>query len=426
MFDLETKCVQSGYMPKNGEPRVLPIVQSTTYAYDTPEEMSELFDLKKSGFFYARLGSPTVDALEQKIAALDGGVGSLCTASGMAATTLTALNLCKAGDNIISTSTIYGGTYNLFSTTLPKYGITTKFVSPEASAEEIESLVDDKTKFLFTETIANPAMNVADFEKLTKVTKKFGIPLIVDNTLATPVICRPFDFGADIIVYSSTKYLDGHATSLGGIIVDSGKFKFLGNPRFPDFNEPDESYHGLVYAKDCGEMAFLVKARGQMMRDLGAQAAPMNAFLTFLGMETLHLRMPRHSENALAVAKMLAASDAVEWVKYGGLESDVNNPLVKKYFSKGMASGMVTFGIKGGREAASKFQKKLKLFKIVTHIADARSCVLHPASTTHRQLSDEELVSCGISSNLIRLSVGIENKKDILADLKRALKASQK
>ena len=426
MFDLETKCVQSGYMPKNGEPRVLPIVQSTTYAYDTPEEMSELFDLKKSGFFYARLGSPTVDALEQKIAALDGGVGSLCTASGMAATTLTALNLCKAGDNIISTSTIYGGTYNLFSTTLPKYGITTKFVSPEASAEEIESLVDDKTKFLFTETIANPAMNVADFEKLTKVTKKFGIPLIVDNTLATPVICRPFDFGADIIVYSSTKYLDGHATSLGGIIVDSGKFKFLGNPRFPDFNEPDESYHGLVYAKDCGEMAFLVKARGQMMRDLGAQAAPMNAFLTFLGMETLHLRMPRLSENALAVAKMLAASDAVEWVKYGGLESDVNNPLVKKYFSKGMASGMVTFGIKGGREAASKFQKKLKLFKIVTHIADARSCVLHPASTTHRQLSDEELVSCGISSNLIRLSVGIENKKDILADLKRALKASQK
>ena len=426
MFDLETKCVQSGYTPKNGEPRVLPIVQSTTYAYDTPEEMSELFDLKKSGFFYARLGSPTVDALEQKIAALDGGVGSLCTASGMAATTLTALNLCKAGDNIISTSTIYGGTYNLFSTTLPKYGITTKFVSPEASAEEIESLVDDKTKFLFTETIANPAMNVADFEKLTKVTKKFGIPLIVDNTLATPVICRPFDFGADIIVYSSTKYLDGHATSLGGIIVDSGKFKFLGNPRFPDFNEPDESYHGLVYAKDCGEMAFLVKARGQMMRDLGAQAAPMNAFLTFLGMETLHLRMPRHSENALAVAKMLAASDAVEWVKYGGLESDANNPLVKKYFSKGMASGMVTFGIKGGREAASKFQKKLKLFKIVTHIADARSCVLHPASTTHRQLSDEELVSCGISSNLIRLSVGIENKKDILADLKRALKASQK
>ena len=426
MFDLETKCVQSGYTPKNGEPRVLPIVQSTTYAYDTPEEMSELFDLKKSGFFYARLGSPTVDALEQKIAALDGGVGSLCTASGMAATTLTALNLCKEGDNIISTSTIYGGTYNLFSTTLPKYGITTKFVSPEASAEEIESLVDDKTKFLFTETIANPAMNVADFEKLTKVTKKFGIPLIVDNTLATPVICRPFDFGADIIVYSSTKYLDGHATSLGGIIVDSGKFKFLGNPRFPDFNEPDESYHGLVYAKDCGEMAFLVKARGQMMRDLGAQAAPMNAFLTFLGMETLHLRMPRHSENALAVAKMLAASDAVEWVKYGGLESDVNNPLVKKYFAKGMASGMVTFGIKGGREAASKFQKKLKLFKIVTHIADARSCVLHPASTTHRQLSDEELVSCGISSNLIRLSVGIENKKDILADLKRALKASQK
>lgn len=426
MFDLETKCVQAGYSPKNGEPRVLPLVQSTTYVYDTPEEMGELFDLKKTGFFYARLGSPTVDALEKKIAELDGGVGALCTASGMAATTLTVLNLCRAGDNIVSTSTIYGGTFNLFSTTLPKYGITTKFVSPEASAEEIESLVDENTKMLFCETIANPAGIVADFEKLTSITKKYGIPLVVDNTLATPVVCRPFDFGADIIVYSSTKYLDGHATSLGGIIVDSGNFNFLNNPRFPDFNQPDESYHGLVYAKDFGKLGFLVKARGQMMRDLGAQAAPFNAFLTVLGIETLHLRMPRHSENALAVAKLLEKSDAVEWVKYGGLESDKNHPLVKKYFSKQMASGMVTFGIKGGREAAEKFQKALKLFKIVTHIADARSCVLHPASTTHRQLSDAELVSCGIANNLIRLSVGIENKKDILADLRRALNASQR
>lgn len=426
MFDIDTKCVQSGYTPKNGEPRVLPIVQSTTYAYDTPEEMGDLFDLKKNGFFYARLGSPTVDALEKKIADLDGGIGALCTASGMAATTLTALNLCRAGDNIISTSTIYGGTYNLFCTTLPKYGITTKFVSPEATAEEISALIDDKTKFLFCETIANPAMAVADFEKLSSVTKKFGIPFVVDNTLATPVVCRPFDFGADIVVYSSTKYLDGHATSLGGIIVDSGKFNYLGNPRFPDFNEPDESYHGLIYAKDFGNMGFLVKARGQMMRDLGAQAAPFNAFLTVLGMDTLHLRMPRHSENALALAKMLQQNEAVEWVKYGGLESDVNYPLTQKYFTNGMASGMVTFGIKGGREAAAKFQKALKLFRIVTHIADARSCVLHPASTTHRQLSDSDLVACGISPNLIRLSVGIESEKDIVEDVKNALAVSQK
>ena len=426
MFDIDTKCVQSGYSPKNGEPRVVPLVQSTTYVYDTPEEMGELFDLKREGFFYARLGSPTVDALEKKIADLDGGVGALCCASGMAATTLTALNLCRTGDNFISTSTIYGGTYNLFCTTLPKYGITCKFVKPDAGIKEIESLIDEKTKFIFCETIANPAMAVADFGKLSAVTKKYGIPLIVDNTLATPIICRPFEFGADIIIYSSTKYLDGHATSLGGIIVDSGKFGYLGNPRFPDFNQPDESYHGLVYAKDFGPMAFLVKARGQMMRDLGAQAAPFNAFLTILGIDTLHLRMPRHSSNALAVAKMLKDNPAVEWVEYGGLESDVNYPLTQKYFTNGMASGMVTFGIKGGREAAAKFQKALKLFRIVTHIADARSCVLHPASTTHRQLSDADLVKCGISNNLIRLSVGIESEKDIIGDVKNALEASQK
>ena len=426
MFSIDTKCVQSGYDPKNGESRVVPLVQSTTYVYDTPEEMGDLFDLKKSGFFYARLGSPTVDALEKKIADLDGGIGALCTASGMAATTLAVMNLCRAGDNIISTSTIYGGTYNLFSTTLPKYGITCKFVDPFASEEEISALVDDHTKLLFCETIANPAMAVADFDKLTKVTKKYGIPLMVDNTLATPVICRPFEHGADIIIYSSTKYLDGHATSLGGIIVDSGKFNYLGNPRFPDFNEPDESYHGLVYAKDFGGMGFLVKARGQMMRDLGAQAAPFNAFLTVLGIDTLHLRMPRHSENGLALAKMLQQNDAVEWVKYGGLTTDVNYPLTQKYFEKGMASGMVTFGIKGGREAAAKFQKALKLFRIVTHIADARSCVLHPASTTHRQLTDADLVACGISPNLIRLSVGIESAEDIVNDVKNALAESQK
>ncbi len=426
MFDFETKCIQAGYEPKNGEPRVLPIVQSTTYAYDTPEEMGDLFDFKANGFFYARLGSPTVDALERKIAALDGGVGALCCASGMAATAFTVLNLCKAGDNIISTSTVYGGTYNLFSTTLPKYGIKCKFVDPNATEEEIEKLVDENTKLLFCETIANPAMNVADFDKFSEITKKFGIPFVVDNTLATPAICRPLEHGADIVVYSSSKYLDGHATSLGGIIVDGGKFKFADNPRFPEFNVPDESYHGLIYAKDFKENAFLVKARGQMMRDLGAQAAPFNAFLTVLGTETLHLRMPRHSANALALARMLKEHPAVEWVKYGGLESDENYPLVEKYFINKMASGMVTFGIKGGRKAASAFQKALKLFRIVTHIADARSCVLHPASTTHRQLSDSDLIACGISDNLIRLSVGIESEKDIVEDVKNALEESQK
>lgn len=426
MFKIDTECVQAGYTPKNGEPRVLPIYQSTTFAYDTPEEMGALFDLKAEGFFYTRLGNPTIDALEKKIAALDGGIGAMCCASGMAATALTALNLCRAGDNVVSLSTIYGGTFNLFSTTLPKYGVTCRFVAPTATAEEIENLIDERTKMIFCETIANPAMAVSDFEKLSKIAKKHGIVLAVDNTLATPIICRPISFGADIVVYSSTKYLDGHATSLGGIIVDSGTFPYLDNPRYPDFNTPDDSYHGLVYAKDFGKAAFLAKVRSQMMRDFGAQAAPFNAFLTVLGMETLHLRMPRHSENALELARALQDNPAVEWVKYGGLERDENYPLVKKYFTNGMASGMVTFGIKGGRESASKFQKALKLFKIVTHIADARSCVLHPASTTHRQLSDKELIECGIADNLIRLSVGIESATDILEDVINALAESQK
>ncbi|MBR1747100.1 MAG: O-acetylhomoserine aminocarboxypropyltransferase/cysteine synthase [Clostridia bacterium] len=426
MTKLDTKCVQSGYTPKNGEARVLPIYQSTTFKYDTPEEMGDLFDLKKSGFFYTRLGNPTVDALEKRIVDLDGGVGAMGCASGMAATTLAVLNVCHAGDNVISLSTIYGGTYNLFSTTLPKLGIECRFVEPTASQEEIEALVDDKTKLLFCETIANPAMYVADFDKLSSVCKKFGLMLFVDNTLATPIICRPIEHGADVVLYSTTKYLDGHATSVGGMIVDAGNFDFSASDRYPDFVTPDESYHGMVYARDCGRAAFITKARAQYMRDLGAQMGPMNAFLTFLGTETVHLRMPRHSENALRVATMLAQSPDVEWVKYGGLSSDENYPLVQKYFDKGMASGMVTFGIKGGREAASKFQKALRIFCIVTHIADARSCVLHPASTTHRQLTDEDLVACGISDNLIRLSCGIEDGDDLVEDVKNALIASRK
>lgn len=424
-FKINTKCVQAGYNPKKGEPRVLPIYQSTTFAYDTPEEMGDLFDLKSEGYFYTRLGNPTNGGLEGRITALDNGVGALACASGMAATTMAIFTVCHSGDNIISLSTIYGGTFNLFATTLPKLGINCRFIEPTTKANDIEKLIDKNTKIIFCETIANPAMYVADFDKLSAIAKKHGIILMVDNTLATPIICRPFEWGANIIIYSSTKYLDGHACSVGGLIVDGGNFPFLNNKRYADFNNPDQSYHGMVYARDCKEKAFIVKARVQIMRDIGAQMAPMNAFLTHNGIETLHLRMPRHSENALKVATFLQQNDAVEWVKYGGLESDINNKLVKKYFDNGFASGMVTFGIKGGREAASKFQSALKLFKIVTHIADCRSCVLHPASSTHRQLNKEELISCGISDTLIRLSVGIEDAFDIIEDISNALKASK-
>lgn len=426
MFSTDTKCVQSGYNPKNGEPRVLPIYQSTTFSYDTPEEMGDLFDLKKEGFFYSRLANPTVAALESKISDLDGGVGALGCSSGMAATTLTALTLCRSGDNIISLSTIYGGTYNLFNITLPKIGIACRFVEPSSKAEEIEALIDENTRFVFVETIANPAMNIPNFELISKICKKHKLLLVVDNTLATPVIFKPFDFGANIVIYSSTKYLDGHACALGGIVVDGGNFEYLNNPRYKDFNEADESYHGMVYARDCKNSAFIIKARVQNMRDIGAMMSPQNAFLTHMGIETLHLRMARHSENALKVAQLLENNEAVEWVNYAGLSSDKNNIFVKKYFTDEMASGMVTFGIKGGRLAAEKFQKALKLIRIVTHIADARSCVLHPASTTHRQLSDADLVACGISDNLIRLSIGIEGSKDILRDIENALKESQK
>ncbi len=426
MKNIDTKCVQAGYSPKNGEPRVLPIYQSTTFSYDTPEEMADLFDLKKPGYFYTRLGNPTLGGLEEKIAALEGGSAAMACASGMAATTFAVFTVASAGDNIISLSTIYGGTYNLFKTTLPKLGIACKFIRPDCTEQELESLIDDKTKLIFAETFANPAMNVANFDILAKVAKKFKLLLVIDNTLATPVICRPFEHGANIVVHSSTKYLDGHACSVGGIIVDGGNFEFAGNGRYRDFNEADESYHGMVYARDCDNTAFITKARVQYMRDIGAQMAPLNAFLTNMGVETLHLRMERHSNNALAVAKMLRDNAAVEWVKYSGLDTDENYKLAMKYFDKGLCSGMVTFGIKGGRAAASKFQKALKLLRIATHIADARSCVLHPASSTHRQLSDSDLLECGISDNLIRLSLGIEAAEDILEDIQNALTQSQR
>ena len=390
---IDTKCVQSGYEPKNGEPRVQPIIQSTTFAYDTPEEMGDLFDLKKAGYFYTRLGNPTLGGLEEKISALEGGVGALATASGMSATTLAILNVCSAGDNFISLSTIYGGTYNLFNVTLRKLGIDCRFVNNHTPAEEIESLMDEKTRAIFLETIANPAGTIADFDKFAAIARKYGILLICDNTIATPCLCRPFAYGVNVVVHASTKYIDGHATSVGGIIVDGGNFEFKDNPRYPGFNVPDDSYHGMVFA-DCGAGAYILRARVIGMRDFGAQMAPFNAFLTMLGAETLHLRMPRHSDNALALAKAMKSHPAVEWVKYAGLK------------------------------AASEFQKSLKLFRIVTHIADARSCVLHPASTTHRQLSDADLEAAGVPANLIRLSVGIEGIEDILADVIGALDAT--
>lgn len=377
--------------------------------------------LKKAGYFYTRLGNPTLGNLEEKVSLLEGGVGALATSSGMAATTLAILNLCDSGDNFISVSEIYGGTYNLFNVTLRRLGIECRFVDKNAKAEDIEKLIDDKTRLIFCESIANPAGTIADFDKYSKVAKKYNMVLMVDNTISTPYICRPFNFGANVIVHASTKYLDGHATSVGGIIVDGGNFEYFGNKRYPHFNEKDASYHGLIFGKDGGKGAYILRARGIGMRDIGAQMAPFNAFLTMLGIETLHLRMPRHSDNALKLAKALKEHKNVEWVKYAGLEDDEDHQRLNKYFDKGYAAGMVSFGIKGGRESAIKFQKNLKLFKIVTHIADSRSCVLHPASTTHRQLSDADLKAAGVPSNLVRLSAGTEDAEDIVNDVINAL-----
>ncbi len=416
---LDTLCVQAGYTPADGEPRVTPVVQSTTFAYDSAEKLANLFDLKESGYFYSRLGNPTCGVLEEKVAALEGGLAGLATASGQSANMLALLNVCHAGDHVISASAIYGGTFNLFDVTLRKLGIDTSFVRPDATAEEIEALVRPNTRVIFGETIANPAVVVLNFEKFAGVAKKYGILFVVDNSLATACLCRPLEHGADIVTYASTKYLDGHATSVGGLIIDGGKFAFLGNPRYPEFNAPDESYHGLVYARDCGAAAYITKARVQLMRDTGACMAPMNAFLTVLGAETLHLRMERTSENALKVAEFLKARPEVEFVKYPKLAGDEGEKLAQKYLPDG-GSGMVVFGIRGGKAAAEKFIGKLKLLRLVTHIADVRSSVIHPASTTHRQLSDEALKEAGVPANLIRISVGIENAEDILADLVQA------
>lgn len=417
---IETKCIQEGYKPKNGEPRVLPIYQSTTYKYDTAEYMGKLFDLEADGFFYTRLANPTVDAVEKKIAALEGGVGAMCTASGQAASLMSIMTIAKAGDNILCSSAVYGGTFNLFGVTLKKFGIDVTFVEPDTSLEDLEKLIKPNTKAVFGETIANPALNVLDIEKFATLAHNNGIPLIVDNTFATPILCRPFEFGADIIVHSTSKYMDGHAVSLGGVVVDSGKFDWSKSGKFPEFTEPDDSYHGVVYTEKFGESAFIVKARAQLMRDLGSMMSPQNAFLLNLGLETVHLRMARHSENALKVAKFLENDERIAWVNYPGLESSKYKSLVDKYLPLG-ASGVVSFGIKGGREAATKFLNALSLAAIVTHVADARTCALHPASTTHRQLTDKQLEECGTGADLIRLSVGIENVEDIIADLDQAL-----
>ncbi len=419
MAKRDTLCVQAGYTPKNSEPRVVPIVQSTTYAYETAGAMADLFDLKADGYFYTRLANPTVSAMENKLAALDGGHSAIACASGMSATLLAVLNVCAAGDNIVSSNAIYGGTYNLFSITLKKYGIECRFFDPDDSEEAIDSLVDGRTRVLFAETLANPTIVVLDFDKLAAVARRHKLLFMVDNTLVTPVLCRPLEFGANIVLYSSSKYLDGHAVALGGVIVDGGNFDFSATDRYPEFLVPDESYHGLVYAS-LGQAAFGVKCRAQMMRDLGAIMSPENAFLTNLGMETLALRMERHSANAKRVAAFLSSHPQVEWVKHPSLPGDRYHALAEKYLPDGMG-GMMSFGVRGGSEKAAVFMEKLRMIRIVTHVADVRSCVLHPASTTHRQLSAADLAAIGIADNLVRLSVGIEDADDIIADLDAAL-----
>lgn len=416
MRDL-TKCIHSGYVPKNSEPKNVPIVQSTTYVFDSTTEVGSVFDEPTKALIYSRFANPTVMAVEGKIADLEGGVGAMCTSSGQAATLITVLNLCKAGDSIVSTSQIYGGTFNLFAVTLKKYGIDCIFVDCDASEDEIDAAVKENTRLIFGETIANPALTVFDFDKFSRVAKKHGIPLVIDNTFATPVLCKPFEYGADIVVHSTSKYMDGHAVQVGGVIVDSGNFDWT-NGKFPDFTEPDESYHGIRYVERYGKAAFIIKARMQLMRDLGAYPSANSAFLLNLGLETLALRMERYCENAKKVAEYFAASDKVERVSYPGLEGDRYYPLTQKYL-KG-ASGVISFVIKGGKENAIKFMDGLKLASIEVHVADIRTCVLHPASATHRQLTDEQLVAAGINPGLIRFSVGLEDIDDIIEDIEQS------
>lgn len=418
---IETQCLHEGYSPKNGEPRVLPIYQSTTYKYDSTEHVGKLFDLAVAGHMYSRISNPTVDAVEQKIAALEGGVGALCTSSGQMANLIAVLNIMGAGDNFLAPFSIYGGTVNLFGVTLKKFGIDVIFFDQDACTDEIQSLINPKTKAIFGETIANPAISVFDIEKFAEIAHKNSIPLIIDNTFATPILCKPFEFGADIVTHSTTKYMEGHAVCVGGVIIDSGNFDWTSG-KFPEFTEPDESYHGVTYTRDFGKAAYISKARVQLMRDLGAYPPAIAAFYLNLGLETLALRIERHSQNALAIAEFLNASEKIESVNYPGLANDKYNTLAQKYFPKG-SSGVVSFTVKGGKKAAVAFMDNLKLASIEVHVADIRTCVLHPASGTHRQLSDKQLVSAGINPGLIRLSVGIENIEDILDDVKLGLAA---
>lgn len=419
----DTICVQAGWKPKKGEPRVLPIYQSTTFKYDTTDEMGRLFALEDEGYFYTRLQNPTNDAVAEKIARLEGGVAAMLTASGQAANFYTIANLCQAGDHIVCSAKVYGGTFNLYAATIKKLGIDCTFVDPDDPAEKIEQAFNENTKAVIGETIANPALTVLDIEKFAGLAHKHGVPLIVDNTFATPVNCRPFEFGADIVTHSTTKYMDGHAMAVGGCIVDSGNFDWEAHAeKFPGLTTPDETYHGVVYTKQFGKKAFITKATAQLMRDLGSIQSPQNAFLLNLGLETLHLRMPQHCKNAQTVAEYLAQNDKVAWVNYCGLPGDKYYEQAQKYMPNG-SCGVVTFGLKGGREESIKFMDSLKLAAIVTHVADARTCVLHPASHTHRQLTDEQLMEAGVRPDLIRFSVGIENAEDIIADIEQALNA---
>ncbi|MBQ9065613.1 MAG: O-acetylhomoserine aminocarboxypropyltransferase/cysteine synthase [Blautia sp.] len=419
---IETKCIQSGYEPQNGESRMIPIIQSTTFKYDSSAEMGKLFDLEKSGYFYTRLQNPTNDMVAAKIAALEGGTAAMLTSSGQAASFFAVFNLAGAGDHVISSSTIYGGTYNLFNVTMRRMGIDFTFVDPDCTDEELEAAFRPNTKAVFGETIANPALIVFDIERFAKAAHAHGVPLIVDNTFATPINCRPFEWGADIVTHSTTKYMDGHDTAVGGCIVDSGKFDWMAHAdKFPGLTTPDESYHGITYAEKFGkEGAFITKATAQLMRDLGSIQAPMNAFFLNLGLESLAVRMKRHCENALAVAKFLESSDKVAWVNYPDLPGNKYYERAKKYLPDG-SCGVIAFGVKGGRDAAEAFMSRLKVAMIATHVADAHTCILHPANSTHRQLSDEELIAGGVSPDLIRLSVGIENVEDIIEDLQQAL-----
>lgn len=422
-----TLCVQAGWKPTNGEPRILPIYQSTTFKYDTTEQMADLFDLKASGYFYTRLQNPTNDKVAEKIAALEGGVAAMLTSSGQAANFYAIFNICQAGDHFVSAASIYGGTYNLFGVTMKKLGIEVTFVDADASEEEIQKAFRPNTKALFGETIANPVLSVLDIEKFARIAHKNGVPLIIDNTFPTPINCRPFEFGCDIVTHSTTKYLDGHAMTVGGCIVDSGNFDWEKyHDKFPGLTEPDDSYHGLAYTKSFGKGAYITKATVQLMRDLGSIQAPQNAFLLNIGLETLHLRVPRHCENAQKVAEYLEKRPEVAWVNYSGLKSSPYYELAQKQFRNGQSCGVVTFGLKGGRDVAIKFMDSLKLCCIATHVADARTCVLHPASHTHRQLSDEQLLAAGIQPDLIRFSVGIEDADDIIADIEQALGSIKK